>query len=77
MVVLYIKTGAIGSLGAIYCDGLLHGAKRMSHKDVPVRAFVPENVRNAFKAECAKNGQSQAEVLRKFIELYSKGEIKL
>ena len=49
----------------------------MSHKDVPVRAFVPVEVRNAFKAECAKQGQSQAEVLRKFIELYAKGEIKL
>ena len=48
-----------------------------NYKDVPVRAFVPVEVRNAFKAECAKQGQSQAEVLRKFIELYSKGEITL
>lgn len=39
--------------------------------DVIVKTKVPEELRNLFKSVCARNGKTQADVLREFIEQYS------
>lgn len=43
----------------------------VSEEDVvAIRAFIPKELRNDFKAACAKEGRSMSEVLSEFIELY-------
>ena len=43
----------------------------MSEEDVvAIRAFIPKELRNDFKAACAKEGRSMSEVLSEFMEQY-------
>ena len=39
-------------------------------KIVSLRAFVPESLRNVFKAVCAEDGKNMSDVLTAFVEDY-------
>jgi hypothetical protein len=39
-------------------------------KLVAVRGFVPESLRNTFKAVCAEEGKTMSEVFSEFVEGY-------
>jgi hypothetical protein len=45
-------------------------------KIVALRAFVPESLRNDFKAVCAKEGKNMSDVLSEFVEGYVKTKEK-
>ena len=43
----------------------------MSEEDlVAIRAFIPKELRNDFKAACAKEGRSMSEVLSELMQKY-------
>ncbi len=43
----------------------------VSEEDVvAIRAFIPKELRNDFKAACAKEGRSMSEVLSELMEQY-------
>lgn len=41
-------------------------------KVVALKTFVPEGLRNSFKAVCAKEGKTMSDVLAEFVEEYVK-----
>ncbi|WP_330927465.1 plasmid partition protein ParG [Candidatus Sororendozoicomonas aggregata] len=49
----------------------------MTKNLVQVRFQVEEQLRNEFKAACAKSGKSQAEVMREFMSRFVNGDIDL
>jgi predicted DNA-binding protein len=42
----------------------------IEQKTVAVKTFVPEELRNSFKAACAKEGRNMSDVLAEFVEQY-------
>jgi len=43
--------------------------KQVEYRKI-VKAYIPEEMRNAFKAACAKNGKSMSDVLVSFMKSY-------